>query len=246
MTELEDLFDDPEPVRKLIEAFRTAFADYENPGFTVNQVDGKWYFSPIGTTADQLLAVLRAVDREEVEELIATIEEAMESEVEIDAEEIVPADELIDDYTNPNEGATPTTVVDDDATAGPDDTSTADDPAAECYLEDEGQAAAACFAQLVDAGEIEPAEVPVYLRAPECGLADIFWTGDYFDLPDEEFVTLVEEAAPCFQDAVAAGDLDPNDLPLELDAPQCLDGRNWYTAMDDQPYYDALIECASQ
>jgi hypothetical protein len=254
MSQLEDLFDDPEPVRQLIDVFRTTFADYENPGFTVNQVDGKWYFSPIGTTADQLLAVLRAVDRQEVEDLIAAIEDAMESDVEINADELVPADELIDDYTNPNKDATATTVVEDDATTATDDTSgdtstdpsTADDPAAECYLEDEGQAAAACFEQLVEAGDIEPAEVPVYLRAPECGLADIFWTGDYYDLPDEEFVTVVEEAAPCFQDKVAAGELDPNDLPIELDAPQCLDGRNWYTAIEDQPYYDALIECASQ
>jgi hypothetical protein len=244
LSQLEDLFDDPEPVRRVIDAFRTAFEDYENPGFTVKQVEGKWFLSPIATVAEQLLAVLEAVDREEVEDLIAAIEEVVESEVELDTEQLVPGDDLLDDYTNPNdEGATPTTVVPD---TGPVDDSVVESPADQCYSEEEAEAAAECFRRLIDAGDIDPTEVPVYLRAPECGLADVAWTGDYYDLPDAEFVALVEEAAPCFQEKVESGELGPNDLPIELASPECLDGRNWYTATDDDAYYDALIECASQ
>lgn len=244
MSQLEDMFDDPEPVRDLIEAFQTAFDDYENPGFTVKEVDGGWYLSPMSTVAEQLLAVLRAVDRQEIEELIAAVEDAMESDIELDTGDIVPGDDLLDDYTNPNEDDASATTVPSDTT-GDDDPPTSVDPEEECYVETEGTQAAECYQGLVDSGAIEPVEVPVYLRVPECGLADLYWSGDYFNLPDAEFVTVVEEAAPCFQDAVTAGTIGENDIPLELEAPECLQGRNWYAATADDTYYDEFIECAS-
>ncbi len=242
LPQLEEMFDDPQPVRDLIEAFQTAFDDYENPGFTVKEVDGGWYLSPMSTVAEQLLAVLRAVDRQEIEELIAAVEDAMESDIEFDTGDIVPGDDLLDDYTNPNDDASATTVPSD--TTG-DDPPTSVDPAEDCYSETEGEAAAECYQGLVDSGEIDPIEVPVYLRVPECGLADLYWSGDYYDLPDAEFVTVVEEAAPCFQDAVTAGTIGENDIPLELESPECLQGRNWYAATSDDTYYDEFIDCAS-
>ena len=222
LPQLEEMFDDPQPVQDLIEAFQAAFDDYENPGFTVKEVDGGWYLSPMTTVADQLLAVLRAVDRDEIEELIAAIETAMESDIELDTGDLVPGEDLLDDYTNPNDDATATTVPSD--TVVGDDTTTSVDPEEECFVETEGTAAAECYQGLVDAGTIDAVEVPVYLRVPECGLADLYWSGDYYDLPDAEFVTVVEEAAPCFQDAVTAGTIGANDIPLELEAPECLAG----------------------
>ncbi|MGH9272569.1 MAG: hypothetical protein ACRDZ2_15000 [Ilumatobacteraceae bacterium] len=247
LSQLEDLFDDPEPVRDLIEAFQSAFDDYENPGFTVKEVDGGWYLSPMSTVAEQLLAVLRAVDRAEIEELIAAVETAVDSNIELDTGDLVPGDDLLDDYTNPNDedDATVATVVPDDPPTSIDEPTTSSDPAEDCYSETEGEAAAECYQGLVDTGEIDPIEVPVYLRVPECGLADLYWSGDYYDLPDAEFVTVVEEAAPCFQDAVTAGTIGENDIPLELEAPECLQGRNWYAATADDTYYDEFIECAS-
>ena len=243
LPQLEEMFDDPQPVQDLIEAFQAAFDDYENPGFTVKEVDGGWYLSPMTTVADQLLAVLRAVDRDEIEELIAAIETAMESDIELDTGDLVPGEDLLDDYTNPNDDATATTVPSD--TVVGDDTTTSVDPEEECFVETEGTAAAECYQGLVDAGTIDAVEVPVYLRVPECGLADLYWSGDYYDLPDAEFVTVVEEAAPCFQDAVTAGTIGANDIPLELEAPECLAGRNWYAATSDDAYYDEFIECTS-
>ncbi len=243
LPQLEEMFDDPQPVQDLIEAFQTAFDDYENPGFTVKEVDGGWYLSPMTTVADQLLAVLRAVDRDEIEELTAAIEDAMESDIELDTGDLVPGEDLLDDYTNPNEDATATTVPSD--SVEDDDPTTSVDPGEECFVETEGTVAAECYQGLVDSGAIEAVEVPVYLRVPECGLADLYWSGDYYDLPDAEFVTVVEEAAPCFQDAVTAGTIGENDIPLELEAPECLQGRNWYAAADDDAYYEEFIDCAS-
>ncbi|CAN5721425.1 hypothetical protein BH18ACT2_BH18ACT2_17670 [soil metagenome] len=244
LPELEDMLEDAAPVRRLIEAFEAAFDDYENPGFVVKEVDGKWFLSPMATGFEQVLAVLRAVDRVEIEDLIAAIEEAMESDVTFDTDELLPGEDLIDDYSNPNEEPTEPTIV--PGSTPPDETLDPDVPSTDCYLEDDATAAGDCFQELVEIGEIDPLTVPFYLRAPDCGLADIGWTGDYYNLPDDEFVALVEEAAPCFQEKVASGAMEEGELPLELEAPQCLDGRNWYTATDDDAYYDALIECASQ
>jgi hypothetical protein len=66
------------PVGDLVATLRNAFADYQQPGITLVRTDGEWYVSPIGTASDQLLALLRALDREEIEELAATIPPAIE------------------------------------------------------------------------------------------------------------------------------------------------------------------------
>ena len=36
-------------MRDLIECSTEAFADYDQPGMTVVEIDGPWYVSPIGT-----------------------------------------------------------------------------------------------------------------------------------------------------------------------------------------------------
>ena len=78
-----------------------------------------------------------------------------------------------------------------------------DDPRTDCYGETEATAAAAASRRSSTPARSSAAFVPWYLRFPECGLAEIAWSGDYYSLPDAEFVALVEEVAPCFQ---AAGD----------------------------------------
>ena len=73
---LDDFFEDPQPIEDVLSSFEAAFADYENPGFLVQRVDGQWYISPIATVAEQLLAVVGALSRDEIEELQSTIQEA--------------------------------------------------------------------------------------------------------------------------------------------------------------------------
>ena len=104
--------------------------------------------------------------------------------------------------------------------------------------------AAECFQALVEDDSIDAQEVPLYLRFPECGLAELCWSGDYFSMPDDEFVAAATDAAPCFQALVTAGELEDCELPLELAAPECLDGRNFYN-VDDDEYFQAVSECAN-
>jgi hypothetical protein len=82
---LDEMFDDPEPVKNLLNTLQDAFSDYENPGFIVKQVDGQWYVSPIATMSEQLLAGLRALDREEIEKLGEEAADAFESGFNSDA-----------------------------------------------------------------------------------------------------------------------------------------------------------------
>ena len=63
-------------------------------------------------------------------------------------------------------------------------------------------------------------------------------------MTDAEFTAAIATAAPCFQALVTDGTLDEFDLPLELSDPECLEGRNWYDAADDDAYFDRLMECA--
>jgi hypothetical protein len=233
---LDEVFEDSESVRALLTTLEEAFADYENPGFIVKRVDGQWFLSPFATGSEQWLDALRALDREELEEIIEQAEGAIEQAVdeglftptfEEDTSEAIPLPPP-DSAPAPDDSSVPTTI----------------DPSGICFTEPTGEEAGACFRQLIDAGEIEPSVAPVYVLYPECGLAEVYWSGDYSSLSDADFVAIVDETAPCFQDLVRSGELTEADLPLELSHPECLDGRNWFTAIQDQAYSDAVFECA--
>jgi hypothetical protein len=238
ISRLDQVFTNPEPVQDLLTTFEEVFEGYENPGLIVKKVDGQWYLSPFGTVSEQLLAVVRAVDRDEIERLIEEVGDAFDAGV---------ADEVFGSTIVEEEsGATGSSIPPDDSVA-PDDsapTTAVDDPSSVCYVESTGEAASVCFQELIDAGEIEASSVPIYVRFPECGLADVFWSGDYTSLPDAEFTAILEETAPCFQQLVTSGELNEDDLPLELSHPECLEGRNWFTAIEDEVYSDAVFECA--
>jgi hypothetical protein len=235
---LEEMFDDPEQIKDLLAVLEETFADYENPGFIVKQVDGQWYLSPFATVSDQLLAVLRALDRDELDRIIEEVPDAFEEAVgedgafELDIEE---GTTVIDETVPAPESAPP-------GTSSP--TETTVDPAGVCFTEPTGEEAGACFRELIDAGKIEASVAPIYVLYPECGLAEVYWSGEYTSLPDAEFVALVEETAPCFQRLVRTGELTRADLPLELSNPECLNGRNWFTAIEDEEFSDAVFDCA--
>jgi hypothetical protein len=79
---LEEMYaelDDPEPVKRFIEAFTETFADFEAPGISVTEVDGEWFVSPVATGTAYVLAVSGALDSEELRDLIDLGEEAIES-----------------------------------------------------------------------------------------------------------------------------------------------------------------------
>jgi hypothetical protein len=214
---LDDVFEDPEAIEDFLADVREAFADYENPGLVVSEVDGSWYLSPIATGSEQLLAVVRSLTREEIEELQAQFDD------------VAAAFENV--------------VVDEEEELSSGDGEETIDPAEECWIESDARAATTCFDALVAAGEIEASSVPWYLRNPECGLADLGWNGDYYSLPDAEFTATVEEAAPCFQELVESGEVSEFDLPVEILHPECLFGRNWYATTDDD-YLQEFEDCA--
>ncbi len=71
--------DDSDDVQALIQTVQDAFDDMGPVGITVRQVDGKWFVSPVGTAADTLLAVLEAVDRGELTDMIDGAKKVFES-----------------------------------------------------------------------------------------------------------------------------------------------------------------------
>lgn len=63
--------DDLSPeVDKLITTVQNAFADFDPKGIAVDQVDGKWYVSPIATGFDFLNGALGALDSKELQDII--------------------------------------------------------------------------------------------------------------------------------------------------------------------------------
>lgn len=282
---LDDMFGESAgTVEDFLATLESAFSDYENPGFIVKQVDGQWFVSPMATGAEQMLAFIRALDREEIESIAEAGQELAE---EVIGDVLGPGgpsfpDEFVDDEFPTGEVDDPVTVdtlpeetdADIDPDAEVDDTSpdftipdftvpdgSETDPdlttpdgslpddleegfGDECIAATTAEDAVDCYQALVDSGDISPSAVPVYLQAPECGLAELYWSGDYYSLPDAEFISVVEEASPCFQELVAAGTLGEFDLPLELGFIDCLEGRNWYAAYDDDEYFDRLLDCA--
>jgi hypothetical protein len=69
---VDDVFGDTSEIADITAEFEEVFADYDQPGLTVQQVDGQWFVSPIGSGFDQVLALLRALDRDEIDRLIDT------------------------------------------------------------------------------------------------------------------------------------------------------------------------------
>ena len=63
--------DENEDIKGLVKAVQDAFADMEPVGVTVQQVNGKWFVSPVGTYFDDRdVAVLGALDKDELTDII--------------------------------------------------------------------------------------------------------------------------------------------------------------------------------
>jgi hypothetical protein len=218
---LEEFFADEESAKKLADTVTEAFADYEAPGIVVEQVGGKWFVSPIGSMFDLINGVLAALDKQELSDIIDGIEEVSAS-LDIDVNDVLDTG---DDFSD--------VPLDDDFT---------NDALTDCYSNTELDAALTCFSDGVAAGTIDPTLLSAEFRFPECNAAEVYWNGDIFSMSDEEFVAFAEAVSPCFQDKVAEGAIESFWLAPELWAPECLEGKNWYTSSDSD-YSSRLFEC---
>lgn len=253
--ELDDMLSEG-PVRDLIDVITEAFADYEQPGVTLVRTDGSWYVSPIGTYFDQLLALARALDRSELDDLIDAASRAADSLFDdvfggddpfIDdpfADDPFADEQFIDD---PFVDDTVPIDTHPDDTLAPDDTVSGDtqpeDPLARCWATIDANEASTCFQEMVNAGEADGAVVPVEMLYPECGVAADYWTN--FQMPDDVFFQLIDAARPCFLALVASGELQESDLPIVYTKPECFEGRNWYQVFDDPEYDERVAACAA-
>lgn len=95
---IEEAFADPTDILTFLDTARAAFEDYRNPYLTVRKVGGKWYVSPMATMANHPLAVLRALTRGEIEDLIDAGEDAVYSATaQFDNGEVQVPPSLIDE-----------------------------------------------------------------------------------------------------------------------------------------------------
>ena len=253
--DLGDVVDDPQAVEDAIADLQAAFEEYENPGIVVQEVDGSWYLSPMATVSDQVLAVVRALDRGEIEDLTTQLQDLAAT---FDPDMVVGGVEVpdFDDFELPRDGAAPTTVPerDDPAntivadTVAPDDAASDDTvegaafPDEACYAESDVAAAQSCFEDLLASGDIEPEFVPWYFRFPECDAADTMWSDDLYGLSDDEFVAAIEALQPCVQGLIASGEAADYEFG-EVGRPQCLDGQNPYLLDVNSDEFEAFTTC---
>jgi hypothetical protein len=97
---LDEMYDDSAPIRDFLTTVEESFSEYENPGFIIKQVDGQWYVSPFATGSEQVLAVLCALDREELD----TITEEATTAFEESGDELEDAGFGVDNLVSPDDG----------------------------------------------------------------------------------------------------------------------------------------------
>ena len=252
--------DKNEDVKSLVKTIQDAFSDMKPIGITVQNVDGKWYVSPIGTSLDILLAELTALDKNDLTAIIDGIKKVVAS---LSTDGGLLGGESVGGIFNGDvTGDSSSSIPDDSATTVP-----VDDSASNTSIGDTGDTSDTigtgdssgfdtCFdatdytaytdclrAGLAD-GSIDPAFVAPYFRFPECGVGEAYWSADVYTMSDADFTAMATAAAPCFQKHVADGTVSAVDLPYELYRPECLEGKNWYNVSDDD-YTGRVFACVA-
>lgn len=250
---LDEMLADAPSVRAFFDALTAAFSDVEPLGLELREYDGGWYVSPVSTMSEAVLGVLRALDRAEIDNLIDLGEAAFSEGTDMvfgdlgigDAGSFddMVADDLSGDWSEFDDLSQDGTMLDDLSGEMTPASTTASAAWEACYDETDPTTAIGCFQTYVDSGEIEPTFVPIELRFPECGYADVRWTGAVYQMTDAEFIAAAEAARPCFLALVEAGTVSEFELPNEIAHLECFEGRNWYTTFDDTAYDDRYYAC---
>ncbi|MEO6652349.1 MAG: hypothetical protein ABIP17_06810 [Ilumatobacteraceae bacterium] len=269
---LDDLMVDAPDARRLIDTITAAFSDMEPVGLELREFDGQWFISPTSTLTEGFLAVLRALDRTELDAIIEQAPAAFDEfgDAFFGGLNLLPGamigldDEFaLDEFALDESGAS---ASDDwDGSAGTFNDAISDDPDdpgagaggyeerpldaawSDCYAEFEPADATDCFSSVSAAGGPELSAMPFQLRFPECGYADSWYT-DFYQWPDADFIAAAEAARPCFLDLVTQGAIDEWELPPEIANLECFEGRNWYLVFDDAEYdarYDDCLDAAN-
>lgn len=243
--DLDELLGEAEPVRRFVDEVTAAFADYDAPGITVREVDGAWYVSPIGSGFDQFLAMLRALDRSEIDRMVEAGGDAISYVVgELGGLGLPLGDDFVvgDPFS-------------DDPSAGDQyggDQNVDDEPFSDEAYEREEELRQSCYAQPeiasclqghIDAGDLPPWSLPTELKYPECGLSGIV-TGEMtmVQLSDEEYTALITFAHGCFAELIEAGEVTEFEVPADYQRIECAEGRNPWR-FDDDGLFDRWIEC---
>lgn len=243
----DELFDEMPAVSDLVDTITDAFADIEPVGLELRRHDGLWYVSVTNTVSESFLAVLRALDRQELDAIIAAGVDAFEQAFEMTFDDLaggLVVDDSVDDLFGDLE-----IIADEDLgfDVGGDvgDVGEVDDGYYLCYDEAGAAEAAACFESFVASGDMDASLIPVELRFQECGYAEISWTGELYQLSDEDFIAAATSAQSCFLDLVESGQVEAWELPSEITNLECFEGRNWYNVFDDPDYDERYYECVS-
>lgn len=248
-----DVFPPGSEMAELIEAIQDAFSDMDESGIELRQVDGQWFVSPVATMTEGLLNAVRAIDREEIDRIIDLVGPdtadlgglllggllAGGVDEFVDGTAVIAATPGDESAAEPVDAVAETILEEPGAEPEFDD----DPEYFSCYDVPEAEVAADCFESFVASGEMAAEAVPVELRFPECGYADLRWSGDVYALSDEEFMAAITPASECFGDLVDQGIVSRFELPNELAYVDCFEGRNWYQVLDDPEYDERYYAC---
>jgi hypothetical protein len=257
--ELDSLFEEAPAIEEFTASLEDALADLEPIGIELRERDGAWYVSPLATGTEAILALMRALDRSELDRLVedgtAAAEEFFDMFLGGFGFDDFDFDDGFDDFDFDDDGFDDGfdddgfddfDFDDDGFDDGFDDDGSSDPTLAawdECYAQPSAVDAANCFERYVASGEIDEFSVPAALLHPECGLAELNWEGGLYRATDAEFAAALEVAVPCFRDLVDRGELEDWMLPFEVRYADCFEGRNWYTEFDDDEYNGRVDAC---
>ena len=209
---------DTAPLHTFIKDARKAFSDFEMHGLVVDNVNGKWFVSPIGSFTELLLSTLRALDRNEIETLVK------------DGRDVIGGV-----FGGISAGSDSTSSTGSRSTSGGSDwyscLSGASDPQG-------------CIHDGVANGTLDRQYIPVPFLYPDCGLFG-YYNGDghYSDAPDV-FLKTIEPARRCLLDAAKADGIDVSLLTPELLYPECFKNVN-PSDYSDEAAYGAAYDCVS-
>ena len=267
----DDLFGDTSEIAEITAELEEVFADYEQPGLTVQQVDGQWFVSPLGSGFDQVLALLRALDRDEVDRLIETTTRLVDEfagefgdftglddlddgfpgleQTPVFEETVDPqlGEPLIEEQAGPDDADGSIGVPADlDGDADLDDFELQQQVAESCNEFADVADVSSCLSENVELGVLPPYYYTVELEFPECGVAEVsLGRVPLFTMSDQDYTAMISTASLCFQALIESGTVDVADVPPEYLRPACGDGRNpWnFDQEDNDAVFDAWLTC---